>query len=121
MRLTKDADPYKYEYSGYGIGSDARSQFSLPDGSLGKNVIIFGVYNSSSVHADNKKKNIIVLGEGPTQGLCNTAITAEAKYSISFTVSGKRFLLSLHYNGSNSFLFVNTTKIYINSKQKILK
>ena len=107
MRLTKDADPYKYEYSGYGIGSDARSQFSLPDGSLGKNVIIFGVYNSSSVHADNKKKNIIVL--------------AEAKYSISFTVSGKRFLLSLHYNGSKSFLFVNTTKIYINSKQKILK
>ena len=49
MELTKSADPDKYGYSGYGIGFDARSQFSLPDGSWGKNVIIFGVNNSSSV------------------------------------------------------------------------
>ena len=67
---------------------------------------------SSSVHVDNKGKDILILGEGPTQGLDDTTLTAEAKYPINFTQSGKRFVLSLHYNGSNSFLFVNATKIY---------
>ena len=67
---------------------------------------------SSSVHIDNKNKDILILGEGPTQGLDDTTLTAEAKYPINFTQSGKRFVLSLHYNGSNSFLFVNATKIY---------
>ena len=57
---------------------------------------------SSSVH----------LGKGITQGLYDTTITAEAKYSISFSRSNRKFCLSLHYNGSNSFLFVNATKIY---------
>ena len=51
-------------------------------------------------------------GEGPTQGLDGTTLTAEAKNPINFTQSGKSFVLSLHYNGSNSFLFVNATKVY---------
>ena len=67
---------------------------------------------SSSVHVDNKGKDILILGEGPTQGLNDTKLPAEAKYPINFTQSGKRFVLSLHYNGSNSFLFVNSTKVY---------
>ena len=67
---------------------------------------------SSSVHVDNKGKDMLILGEGPTQGLDNTTLTAEAKYPINFTQSGKRFVLSLHYIRSNSFLFVNTTKVY---------
>ena len=67
---------------------------------------------SSSVHVDNKGKDILILGEGPTQGLDDTTLTAEAKYSINFTQSGKRFVLSLHYNGSNSFLFIHATKVY---------
>ena len=67
---------------------------------------------SSYVHVDNKGKDILMLGVGPTQGLDDTTLTAEAKYSINFTQSGKRFALSLHYNGSNSFLFVNATKVY---------
>ena len=87
-------------------------KFLFTDGSYGKNVIIFGADMSSSVHVDNKGKNILILGEGPTQGLDDTTLTAEAKYPINFTQSGKRFVLSLHYNGSNSFLFVNATKIY---------
>ena len=66
---------------------------------------------SASVHVDNKGKDILILGEGPTQGLDDTTLTAEAKYPINFTQPNKRFVLSLHYNGSNSFLFVNTTKI----------
>ena len=64
------------------------------------------------MHVDNKEKDILILGEGPTQELDNTTLTAEAEYPINFTQSGKRFVLSLHYNGSNSFLFVNATKIY---------
>ena len=67
---------------------------------------------SSSVHVDNKGKDILILGKGPTQRLDDTTLTAEAKYPINFTQSGKRFILSLHYNGSNSFLFVNATKVY---------
>ena len=63
---------------------------------------------SSSVHINNKNKDILILGEGPTQGLDETTNT---KYCINFTKS-ERFLLSLHYNGGNSFLIVNATKIY---------
>ena len=76
------------------------------------NFIILGADMNSSVHVDSKEKHIFILGEGPTQGLDDTTLTAEAKYPINFTQSGKRFVLSLHYNGSNSFLFVNATKIY---------
>ena len=54
----------------------------------------------------------IFLGEGPTKGLDDTTLTTEAIYAINFTQPNKRFVLSLHYNGSNSFLFVNATKIY---------
>ena len=43
------------------MGFDSRSEISLPDGSMGKNFIIFGVYMSSSVHIDNKKKYIQFL------------------------------------------------------------
>ena len=56
------------------------------------------------------KKDILVLGIGPTQGLEHT-LTAEKTYSINFTVTKKKFCLSLHYNGKNSSLFVNGTEI----------
>ena len=79
---------------------------------MGKNVIIFGADMNSSVHIDNKNKDISILGEEPTKGLHDTTLRAEAKHRINFTQSGKRFVLSLHYNGNNSFLFVNATKIY---------
>ena len=67
---------------------------------------------SSCVHIDNKDKNILVLGEGPTQGLNDTTLIAEAKYHNNYTQSGKRFVLSLHYNKNNSLLLVNETKMY---------
>ena len=67
---------------------------------------------SSSVHADNNGKDILILDKGPTHALNDTTLTAEGKYPINFTQSGKRFVLSLHYNRSNSFLFVNATKVY---------
>ena len=59
---------------------------------------------SSSLHVDNKGKDILILGEGTTQGLNDTTLTAGSKDPINFTKSEKRFILSLHYNGSNSFL-----------------
>ena len=79
---------------------------------MGKNVIIFGADMSSSAHIDNKGKYILILGVEPTQGLDDTTLTAEAIYPINFTQPNKRFVLSLHYNGSNTFLFVSATKIY---------
>ena len=78
---------------------------------MGRNVIVFGADMISSVLVNNIGKDTLILGEGSTQG-SNHALTAEAKYPINFTQSGKRFVLSLHYNGSNSFLFFNATKVY---------
>ena len=111
VKLTKNADPDKYKYSGYGIGFDCCSFSSLPDNTMRKNGIIFGADMNSSVHVDNKGKDILIYGKGPTQRLDDTTLTAEAKYSINFTQSNRRFCSSFHYNGSNSVLFVNATKI----------
>ena len=66
---------------------------------------------SSFIYIDNKKKDILVLGRGPTQEVEST-LTAEKMYSINFTVTRKKFCLSLHYNGANSYSFVNGTEIY---------
>ena len=89
-----------------------RSEFSLPGGSMGKKIITFGVDMSSSVHIDDNKKDILILGKGPTQGLDDTTLIAEAQYSINFSRSNRKYCLTSHYNGSNGFLFVNTTKMY---------
>ena len=54
VNAVKNADPGKYSYSGYRIGFNTCGSFLLPDGSgLGKDIIIFGGNNSSSVHIDN--------------------------------------------------------------------
>ena len=66
---------------------------------------------NSSDHIDNKKKYILVLAKGRTQGLQHT-LAAEKMYSINFTVTKKKFCLSLHCNEANSYLFVNSTEIY---------
>ena len=70
---------------------------------------------SSSVQINNKGKDILILDEGPKQGLDDTTLTTEAKYPMNFTQPNERFVLSLHYNGNNSLLFVMLQK-YINSK-----
>ena len=56
------------------------------------------------------KKDILALGKGPTQGLEHT-LTAEKMYLINFTVTRKVFCLSSHYNGANSYLYVNGTEM----------
>ena len=110
VKPTKNADPDKYKYSSYGKGFNSHSFYLLPDNTTRRNVIIFGVHMNLSVHIDNKAKDILILGDGPIQGLGDTTLTAEAIYPINFTQSNSTFCLSLHYNGSNSFLFVNATK-----------
>ena len=67
---------------------------------------------SDSAHVNNKKKDILILGEGPTQGLDDTRLTSEKKYPINFTESRKKFYVSLHYNETNSYLFVNGLGIH---------
>ena len=70
--------------------------------------LFFGVDMRSSVHTNN----ISILGQGQTQGLDNTTLTEEVEYSTNFSRLQREFCLSLHYNESNSFLFVNGTKIH---------
>ena len=67
VKLTKNVDIDNYGYSGYGIGFDRKSSFSFGN-ETGKNVIIFGVDMSSSTKIDNRKKYILIIGKGPTQG-----------------------------------------------------
>ena len=64
------------------------------------------------MYIDHKGNDILILGKAPTQGLDDTTLKKEAQYSIIFSRSNKKFCLSLHCNGSTSFLFVNATKIY---------
>ena len=86
-------------------------ELHLIEQDFGKNVIIFGVDMGSSVHVDNKGKDILILGKGPTQGLGEHSLTAEKMYLVNFTDNGDKYCLSLHYNGANSYLFVNGTEI----------
>ena len=72
-----------------------------------KNAIIFGVNNSNSNHSTNKTQNIYVLGKDFGQGINNTTIYAKKIYKTNFTEQSKTFVLSLHYNGDNIYLFVN--------------
>ena len=109
--MTKNADIDKYGYTGYGIEFDRHGSFSFPGTGLGRNVIIFGVDMSSSTKIDNRKKDILILGKGPTQELEHT-LSAEKMYSLNFTEHNKKFCLSLHYNGANSYLFVNGKEIH---------
>ena len=108
--MTKNNDIDKYKYSGYGNGFDREGTFSVGNG-FGRNCVIFGVDMSSSVHIDNKKKDILILGEGPTQGLDGATLAAEKKYSVNFTENNNKFCLNLHYNGANIYIFANDTEI----------
>ena len=97
-------DTDEYKYSGYEIGFNRK--FSFPVTGLDKNVIIFGVDMSWSTKNDNRKKDILILCKGPAQGL-EHRLSAEKMYLINFTEHNKKFCLSLHYNGANSYLFLN--------------
>ena len=84
VSLTRHVDIDQYKHSGYGIGFDRKGEFSFGINGFCKNAIIFGANMSSSVHANNKTKNILVLGKDFVQGLDNTTIYAEKMYLINF-------------------------------------
>ena len=90
VTLTKNVNIDRYRYSGYGVGFDGKGSFSFSGGGYGQNVLILGVEISFSPHIDKKKKDTLVLGIGPTQGLEHTQ-TAEKMYSINFTEKNKSF------------------------------
>ena len=114
MQITKNVDTSKYHYKGYGICFDESEHFShtITEGGrahtiLARNVIIFGADMSFSKHANNKANNIYVMGKDYVQKINDTTIYAEKMYYRNFTYLGKKFMLSLHYNGDDSYLFVN--------------
>ena len=92
----KNVDIDKYKYSGYGIRFDRPGFFSHHSGGTGRNVIIFGVDMSSSTKIDNRKKDILILGKGPTQWL-EHVLSAEKMYSINFTENNKKILFELAF------------------------
>ena len=91
VKLTKNAEFYKYKYYGYGIEFDARESFSLSDGSeFGKNIIMFAADMSLSGHVDDRKKYVLILGKDPMRGLDEPILTAEKEYAINFSEQHKK-------------------------------
>ena len=111
VSLTKHADVDQYKCSGYGIGFTRKGEFGFGNG-YARNCEIFEENLANSSRANNRKNNILVLGKDFTRGINGTALYTEKLYSTNFTESNKKFCFSLHYNGANSYLFVNGTKIH---------
>ena len=107
MQINKNADTSKYKYKGYGICFDEGDMFSTGNINNGRNVLIFGVHESSLVHKNNKANNIFIIGDGFVQGINDMTLYAEKIYSQNFTQPNKKFVLSLHYSDNDSYLFVN--------------
>ena len=101
VKITKHVNTSHYKYEGYGICFDSESSFSFG------NRIMFGVNTSNSSHSTNKTQNVYVLRKDFVQGINNTTIYAEKIYKTNFTEQSKKFILSLHNNCDNSYLFVN--------------
>ena len=104
IQITKNAtDHSKNNYKGYGICFDERSQFGHTMTEGGRTHIT----NSFSIHRTNRANHIYVMGDGFTQSIHDTTLYAEKKYFRNFTELNVKFVLSLHYNGDDSYLFVN--------------
>ena len=101
----------KYVYSGYGMTFDSSRWWSF-DSDTARNVISFGVDNSSSSHSDKHKNNFLILDEGPTFAIYGSFGSPEKKVSINSTKANTKFCLGLHYKVENSFLFVNGREIF---------
>ena len=118
MQITKNAtDNSKNNYKGYGICFDERSQFghtTTEDGRAhtrnGRNVLIFEVDMSLGVHATNRANSIYVMGDGLTQGIHDTTLYLEKNYWRNLTDPDKKFIISLHYNGGESYFLLMVDK-----------
>ena len=103
---TTTNDPRKYNYTGYGIAFSSNTLKHPDTGGTGKNVIIFGANTENLKNKNNKKQSIMVLGYGSVK-INDTDIYAKKSYTPDFTAGNKITCLSLHYNGDNSYPFVN--------------
>ena len=97
-------------YSVYRITFDGPGLWSFDNG-IARNVKIFGIDNNSSSHADNHKKNFLVLGEEATFGKMEDLIHQKKKININFSKANTKLCLSWHYNVDNSCLFANGKEI----------
>ena len=114
MQITKNTDTAKYDYKGYGICFDEGGLFdhTITEGGFAhttnaRNVLIFGADMSFSVHTTNRANNIYVMGKELIQSINGTTIYVEKNFYRNFSDPGKKFILSLHYNGDDSYLFFN--------------
>ena len=114
VKITKNTDISKNKYEGYGICFDEGGSFghTVKKGNFdrttsARNVIIFRADMSFSIHATNRVNNIYVMVLDFIQGTNGTTIYAEKNFHNNFTELGVKFVLSLHYNGDNSYLFAN--------------
>ena len=121
MKITEDpSDTDHTKYVDCGICFDEGSNFSFSNIVNGKNVVISGADMGFSSHERNRQNEIYVLGKDFIQGVTTvgptalsrrtskgTTIYAENIYKHNFTEPNKKFVFSLHYNGDNSYLFVN--------------
>ena len=107
VKIIKNAtDISKHKYERYGICFDEGGMFSMGNINNGRNVLIFGVHENSVIHSNNKANNIFIMGDRFVQGINDTTLYAEKIYSQNFTEVNKKFVLILHYNGDNFYLFV---------------
>ena len=130
VKIIKNSDISKNKCEGYGICFDEGGTLShtVKEGNfdhttLARNALIFGADMIFSSHANNKANNIYVMGKDIVQGINDTTLYAEKEFRNNFTEPGKKFELSLHYNFSNSYLFVNGTQElkYKSKADQILK
>ena len=106
MEITKNTDTSKYKYKGYGLCFDEGGTFSKGNINDGRNV--------------NKANNIYVMRDLSVQGINDTTLYAENLYSQNFTQPAKKFVLRLHYNRENSYLFVNGRQEFKAKNEQII-
>ena len=109
--LAKNSDKSKDMYWCYEIAFNGRSEWKFGN-DCARNVIIFGVNNSSLSHTGIRKHNFLVLGEGDSFGINGSFGAPEKRFGINFSESKTKVCLSLHYSQDNSSLFVNGKEIY---------
>ena len=109
-QLTRNADKSKYIYNGRGRAFDGAGKWNSCN-DYARDAVTFGVDNTSSSHANNRKNNFLALGEEPTYEINGRVGTPENKFSINFSKVKTKFCLSLHYNRDNSYLYMNETEI----------
>ena len=109
--IVKDSDKSKHVYSDDVIIFDSAGSCRFGT-EIARTSVSFGTDNSSSSHTNNDKNNFLVLGEGPTDDINGGVGTAETELKINFSKTKTKFCLSLHYNGDNSYLFINGKEMH---------